>query len=157
MLAHRALRSTIPSVHATLALAGALVLVPTATMAQHGYAQKPVPSGLLAVIANEPSQPLDLKPFSNPFISGIALQIHWSDVEPAQGKPNWARLDELFAAAQMSHKWVHLYVFPGFWSPGWALQGAVTDQFQDMDRERVRSWPCRCPGTRCTSAIGLPS
>ena len=25
---------------------------------------------------------------------------------------------------------MHLLVFPGFWSPAWALQGAVTDRFK---------------------------
>ena len=57
------------------------------------------------------------------------MQIHWSDIEPAAGKPNWARLDQLFAAAQVSHKWVHLLIFPGFWSPAWALQGAQKAKF----------------------------
>jgi hypothetical protein len=99
-------------------------------MAERASIRKPLPSGLVAVIKNDPTQPLDPKPFRNPYISGIALQIHWSDIEPAQGKPNWARLDELFAAAQASHKWVHLLIFPGFFSPAWALKGAVTDGFR---------------------------
>jgi len=99
-------------------------------MALHEYARKLVPSGLVAVIPNDPTQPLDPKPFHNPYIRGVALQIHWSDIEPARGKPNWARLDELFAEAQLSHKWVHLLIFPGFFSPAWALEGAVKDKFK---------------------------
>jgi hypothetical protein len=99
-------------------------------MGQQGNARKPAPSGLVAVIKNDPTQPLDPKPFRNPYISGVAIQIHWSDIEPARGEPNWARLDALFAAAQTSHKWVHLLIFPGFFSPAWALQGAEQDQFK---------------------------
>ena len=98
-------------------------------LALPGYARKPAPSGLVATIQNDPTQPLDPEPFRNPYISGVGLQILWSDIEPAEGKPNWGRLDELFAAAHASHKWVHLYIFPGFWTPAWALQGAEKAPF----------------------------
>jgi hypothetical protein len=117
MPANRLIRSTILAIYVTLVVAGASVLVSPDAMAQQGYAQKPVPSGLVAMIQNAPTEPLDPKLFLNPFISGIGIQIHWSDIEPVQGKPNWARLDELFTAAQQSHKWVHLMVFAGFFSP----------------------------------------
>ena len=66
MLASRTLRCHNPCCSRYSCPGRRLVLVPTVAMAQHGYAQKPVPSGLVAVIANDPSQPLDLKPFSNP-------------------------------------------------------------------------------------------
>ena len=99
-------------------------------MATQGMGLKPAPLGLVATIQDDPTQPLDLRPFRNPYISGIGLQIHWSDIEPAPGRPNWARLDELFAAARSSHKWVHLYIFPGFFSPTWVLQTAETAPFK---------------------------
>jgi hypothetical protein len=89
-----------------------------------------VPSGLVVVIADKPQQNrLDLTALNNPFISGVALQIHWRDIEPAQGKPDWSKLDELFAAAESSKKWVHLLIFPGFFAPAWALEGAKTEMF----------------------------
>jgi hypothetical protein len=71
-----------------------------------------VPSGLVVDIT--PQQTLDLRAVNNPCISGVAFQIHWSDIEPGQTNPDWSRLDELFAAAEASKKWVHLEVFPGF-------------------------------------------
>jgi hypothetical protein len=129
MLALRARRIAIHVVHVALVLAGARLLVPTVARAQHGYVQKPVPYGLGATIKYDPTEMLDMKVFRNPYIRGVGLQIHWSDIEPAKGEPIWAPLDELFAAAQVSHKWVHLYVTPGFFSPAWALQGAETDRF----------------------------
>ncbi len=129
MLAYRTHHPAILATFAALVLAGVLWLVPTVARAQLGYAQKPAPWGLAAVIRNDPAQPLDPKPFRNPHIRGVVLQIHWSDIEPAEGKTNWARLDELFAAAQTSHKWVHLLIFPGFWSPPWALQRAEIATF----------------------------
>jgi hypothetical protein len=86
-----------------------------------------VPSGLVVDIT--PQQTLDLRALNNPCISGVALQIHWSDLEPAQGNPDWSKLDGLFAAAEASKKWVHLEIFPGFFAPAWALEGVKSDQF----------------------------
>ncbi len=72
---------------------------------------------------------MDLRALDNPFISGVALQIHWADLEPTEGKPDWSKLDQLFAAAEKSGKWVQLLVFPGFFSPAWALAGVKTERF----------------------------
>jgi hypothetical protein len=92
---------------------------------------RPVPSGLVVVIENRPQKDrsLDLRALNNPFMSGVALQIHWRDIESVQGKPDWSRLDQLFAAAESSNKWVHLLIFPGFFSPAWALEGVQTEPF----------------------------
>ena len=87
------------------------------------------PGGIVVVIIDKPqSRSLDLRALSNPCISGVALQIHWADLEPVQGQPEWSKLDQLFAAAKSSHKWVQLLIFPGFFSPAWALQGGVKTQ-----------------------------
>ena len=73
---------------------------------------------------------LNLQVLNNPFMSGVAVQINWRDIEPVRGKPDWSQLDALFAAAESSKKWVHLIIFPGFFSPAWALEGAQTDLFK---------------------------
>jgi hypothetical protein len=132
MRANSTRRSVIILVQGIFFATIALALLPTGAMGQNRIFCRPLPptpSGLVAVIANDPTQPLDLEPFFNPNISGIAMQIHWSDIEPVEGKPDWTRLDELFIAAELSGKWVQLLVFPGFFSPAWALKGAQTDQF----------------------------
>jgi hypothetical protein len=90
---------------------------------------KSIPSGLVVVIKNDKDQSLNPGGFNNPLISGVALQIHWSDMEPVEGQPDWSRLDELFAAAESSKKWVQLLTFPGFFAPEWAKEGAQTDLF----------------------------
>ena len=88
------------------------------------------PSGLVVVIEDKPhADRLDLRALKSPFMSGVALQIHWSDLEPVEGKPNWSKLDQLFAAADSSKKWVQLLIFPGFFSPAWALEGVQTELF----------------------------
>jgi hypothetical protein len=77
------------------------------------------------------------KAIKNPFISGVAFQIHWREIEPVEGRPDWSKLDQLFAAAESSKKWVQLCVYAGFFSPAWALEGARTDQFP----AQYGSWP----------------
>ncbi len=135
MLMRRDSRFTRHAIHVAPALATAVVLVAAAAVAQQPAPQRAsgdpaVPSGLVVVIENKPQQVrLDLRALANPFMSGVALQIHWSDIEPAPGKPDWSKLDQLFAAADSSRKWVQLLIFPGFFSPAWALEGVETEQF----------------------------
>jgi hypothetical protein len=121
------------AVQIALGLLGGL-LVPAATMgapampsASSGASP---PNGLVVVLENKPQEPrLNLQALNNPFVSGVALQIRWRDVEPVQGKPDWSKIDQLFAAAESSKKWVQLLIFPGFFSPPWAMEGAQTATF----------------------------
>jgi hypothetical protein len=88
------------------------------------------PHGLVVVLENKPQEArLNVDALNNPFISGVALQIRWRDIEPTQGNPDWSKLDQLFAAAEGSKKWAQLLIFPGFFSPPWAMQGAQTEMF----------------------------
>jgi hypothetical protein len=134
MLIHRAPRSARLAVPVALVMASAWLLFAAAAMAETGQSRASTdnssPSGLVVVIENKPQQDrLDLRALDNPFISGVALQIHWRDIEPVQGKPDWTKLDQLFAAAESSKKWVQLLIFPGFFTPEWALEGAKTQAF----------------------------
>jgi hypothetical protein len=90
-----------------------------------------LPNGLVVVLPSgkqrDPS--LDLQALNNPLMSGVASQIDWRDIEPVQGNPDWSRLDGLFAATESAKKWVQLLIFPGFFSPGWALEGVETELF----------------------------
>ncbi len=127
-------RSPSLAVYILLVWASASLLFSTAALAEPGQSRastdNALPSGLVVVIENKPQQDhLDLQTLDNPFISGVALQIRWRDLEPVQGKPDWSKLDQLFAAAQSSKKWVQLLLFPGFFSPAWALEGAQTAVF----------------------------
>jgi hypothetical protein len=91
-----------------------------------------IPSGLVVLLPSGEKnyQSMNLKVLNNPFMSGVAVQVNWRDIEPVQGKPDWTQLDALFAAAESSKRWVHLIMFPGFFSPAWALEGAQTDLFK---------------------------
>ena len=99
--------------------------------AQCGSTEDTIPSGIAVVMppGENGYQSRNLQALNNPFVSGVAVQINWRDIEPVQGKPDWSKLDELFAAAITSKKWVQLDIFPGFFSPEWALEGAKTDLF----------------------------
>ena len=107
-----------------------LVAAVAAAQAPERRTDAALPNGLVVVIEDKPEQPrLNLRALDKPFLSGVALQIHWADLEPSEGKPNWTKLDQLFAAADSSKKWVQLLIFPGFFTPSWALQGVQTEQF----------------------------
>src|ERR1700733_11087056 len=133
MLMHAAPRSLSLAIRIPLVLACTLLLFPTAAMTEANQSRastdNSLPSGLVVVLRNKPDQSLDLRPLNNPNISGVAFQIRWSDIEPVQGKLDWSKLDQLFNAAESSKRWVQLLVFPGFFSPGWALEGAQTESF----------------------------
>ncbi len=125
------------ALHIALILAGALPSVPTAANAKPGQPRASTddsaPSGLVVVrhVENSPQQDraLNEQALKNPFISGVGFQIHWSDIEPVEGKPDWSKLDELFAAAESSKKWVQLCIYPGFFAPAWAMEGVKTEKF----------------------------
>lgn len=122
------------SVHVALVLASSWLLSSTVAMASPGQswpsAGNSLPNGLVVVIENKPQESkLNLRALNNPYIRGVALQIRWHDLEPVEGSPDWSKLDQLFAAAEASKKWVQLLLFPGFFSPPWALEGAKTEMF----------------------------
>jgi len=91
-----------------------------------------IPGGLAVVLPSGVnwSQAQNLRAVINPFMSGIAVQINWRDLSPVDGKPEWSRLDDLLSAAASAKKWLQLAIFPGFFSPEWALEGARTDLFE---------------------------
>ena len=122
---HPARRSARLTAQVALVLASALLLYPAAAIAEAAQ-----PTGLVVVIENRPQENrLNLQAMNNPYIRGVALQIRWRDIEPVQGNPDWLKLDQLFAAAEASKKWVQLLIFPGFFSPPWALEGVKTETF----------------------------
>ncbi len=126
------------AIHIALLLAGASLSLPGVALAEARASQASPPAstesssprGLVVVIENKPEHDrLDLRALDNPLISGVALQIRWRDLEPVQGQPDWSKLDQLFAGAESSKKWVQLLIFPGFFSPAWAMEGVHTEMF----------------------------
>jgi Bacterial Ig-like domain len=92
------------------------------------------PTGLATVIAYNPDPTIEasqLETISNPAVSGVAFQINWSDIEPAgpasEVEPNWSPLQQVFTAADAAGKWVQLLIFPGFFSPSWAIPADSKD------------------------------
>jgi hypothetical protein len=97
------------------------------------------PSGIAVVLppGEKGYKSGNLETLNNPSVSGVAVQINWRDIEPVQGKPDWSKLDALFAAAILSKKWVQLDIFPGFFSAEWA-PGRSKDRFV---QHTVWTWP----------------
>lgn len=137
MFIHHGSRSARLAFHMAFILAGALLVFVTAAMAEPWQARTSTddfaPSGLIVVrpVSNTPPEDraLEQRAVSNAFINGVAFQINWRDIEPVEGQQDWSKLDDLFAAAESSKKWVHLTIFPGFFSPAWSLHGAKTELF----------------------------
>jgi hypothetical protein len=116
---------------ASLVLIGALLQRPITALAQPPAARAvPEPSGLDVVLDTKALEEKTwLQALHDSSISGVAIQIRWADLEPTKGTFDWSKLDDVISAAESSKKWVHLLIFPGFFSPDWALDGAQTDQF----------------------------
>ena len=95
-----------------------------------GFAEDTIPAGLAVVLPSGENryQSLNLQVLNIPFITGVAVQVNWRDIEPTQGAPDSSKLDELFAAAESANKWVQLAIFPAFFSPAWALEGTQTER-----------------------------
>ena len=134
MIMHPALRIGKVCCRVVPVLVSALLMLLDATLTEsrppRASTDNPSPNGLVVVLENKPEQVrLDLRALDNSFISGVALQIRWRDIEPDRGKPDWTKLDQLFTAAESSKKWVQLLIFPGFSSPPWAVEGAQTEMF----------------------------
>jgi hypothetical protein len=91
-----------------------------------------VPNGVVVLLPSgeQNYRSMNLQLVSNPYMNAVAVQVNWRDIEPREGEPDWSQLDALFAAAAAAKKWVHLLMFPGFFSPPWALQGVQTDVFE---------------------------
>ena len=88
------------------------------------------PSGLVVVLPpGRENEQKELQAINNPYINGVAVQMNWRDIEPTEGQPDWSRLDEIFSAAESTNKWVQLLIFPGFFAPEWAKDGAQSDLF----------------------------
>ncbi len=84
------------------------------------------PRGIYAVVAlDEPragDPPPDLPALvANPAVSGLAVRIFWSSLEPEKGRYDWSRLEQAFAAVAPANKTIQLIVLPGFGTPRWVL------------------------------------
>lgn len=119
------------------------------------------PNGLAVVIPKEGKKGYksgNLEALNNPFVSGVSVQINWQDIEPVQGKPDWSKLDALFAAAISSQKWVQLDIFPGFFLLNglWQEQRPICSPYHmALSMAPSRSFPCH--GIPCTSTAGSHS
>jgi hypothetical protein len=58
---------------------------------------------------------------SNPAVSGLAIRMFWSSLQPAKDRYDFSQLDTAFASAAAAHKTVQLILVPGFGTPTWVL------------------------------------
>jgi len=100
---------------------------PAPTTAVGGSEHAARPQGIVAVQEYKPG---DLPVFASAvfddsFVAGVELRAYWQDVEPQPNQFNWQFIDQVFAPAVASGKFVILTLVPGFGTPSWALQSPV--------------------------------
>lgn len=83
----------------------------------------------------------------HPGIDGVALQLGWSTLEPAQGRYEWAPLDRAIDLAKASAKQLTLHVLPTLSPPPWlAAAGVQLYSFTDFNgRQRTAPIPWDTP------------
>jgi Beta-galactosidase len=81
------------------------------------------PSGVFCLFGIEASVKRT-QAWQDSFVTGVAVRVKWSTVEPAQGVYSWAYLDEAVGKAQSSGKKVAISVIAGCFSPTWVYNQA---------------------------------
>ncbi len=81
------------------------------------------PRGIYAVVAEtRGNRPADFDALlNNPAVSGLAIRIFWSSLQPEKTRYDFSTLDAAFAAATAKHKTIQLILVPGFGTPSWVL------------------------------------
>jgi hypothetical protein len=83
------------------------------------------PRGIYAVVVidesrGKGSEDLDALT-SNPAVSGLAIRMFWSSLQPAKDRYDFSKLDAAFASVAAKHKTIQLILVPGFGTPAWVL------------------------------------
>lgn len=90
---------------------------------------KSFPSGVVdlpgATNEKNPIGTLDSRPWLNPNVAGFRIRSPWDNTEPTDGTYNWVQIDECFANALASGKFLGLSITSGICAPPW-LMGGVT-------------------------------
>ena len=83
------------------------------------------PRGIYAVVVLDTSRgssPADLDALvSNPAVSGLAIRMFWSSLQPAKDRYDFSRLEAAVASAAAAHKTIQFILVPGFGTPAWVL------------------------------------
>jgi hypothetical protein len=83
------------------------------------------PRGIYAVVVLQEKRGaarVDLNALAgNPAVSGLAIRVFWSELQPAKDRYDFSPLEAAFATADATHKTVQLIVVPGFGTPAWVL------------------------------------
>jgi hypothetical protein len=84
------------------------------------------PRGIYAVVVLDASRAASAKAdldalANNPAVSGLAIRMFWSSLQPAKDRYDFSQLDAAFASAAAAHKTVQLILVPGFGTPAWVL------------------------------------
>jgi hypothetical protein len=86
-----------------------------------------MPRGIYAVVVMDTARATDLHALlSNPAVSGLAIRMFWSSIQPAKDRSDFRALDAAFDSAAAAHKTIQLIIAPGFGTPAWVLSELST-------------------------------
>lgn len=68
--------------------------------------------------------PFDAALLTRDYISGVALQVGWRDVEPQEGRYDWSAIDAVVASARRSNKRITIHLLP-LHPPPWVFAAGV--------------------------------
>jgi hypothetical protein len=116
------------------------------------------PKGIYAVVVLEETRGAGTADFDvlvkNPAVSGLAVRVFWSALQPEKERYDFSRLDAAFASAEAAHKTVQLILVPGFGTPAWVLSeiSSCDDQLPALTDTGGRAGDAR--GGRAAGARG---
>jgi hypothetical protein len=86
-----------------------------------------MPRGIYAVVVMDSTRAADLTALlNNSAVSGLAIRMFWSSLQPAQDRYDFRSLDAVFDSAAAVHKTIQLILVPGFGTPAWVLSELST-------------------------------
>lgn len=81
-----------------------------------------MPRGIYAIVVMDATRAVDLNSLlNNPAVSGLAIRMFWSSLQPKEDRYDFSSLDAAFDSAAAAHKTVQLILVPGFGTPAWVL------------------------------------
>ena len=114
-----------------LALSASLLLMQSALAKQ--------PDGIFGLLQSNKAAPVGL--LDQSFVDGVSIRVLWSELEPVQGKYDWAYLDHELAEVKKKGKVATLRIMSGSNCPDWLYKADVPHiSFKDEDPHHKRSF-----------------
>lgn len=79
--------------------------------------------------------------YADEAVTGITVMAYWSELNPAPGVYNWARLDTMCSRASANNKLIAFNIGTGSRSPGWVINNSGALTFKEFKHVSTQSKP----------------